>query len=355
MAPRPPRLGNQTRADLLVDQTGDSAHPSGMVAAVFAVGLGQGLVTPHPVQGVFNDDTPPREGCVVGHILGGTVFASRFLAWTESQLMQVVNTLIATIPNGPDTHRQMLKHRRLFKQRQVRFRTRHTVRDIRNLAGCFIHGDLAFEGVHLFLATIQRVALRRVCRALHILLETVDYHHQFRYRFQQFIQLTTSFAPRVGQAHRVFACLLQDRQDMPDVARDRRWTHRKKVGQDLMHGILAQPNDRQQNLVAFAQGCVPSAAQTALPVWVFQPTLLRLPIGWQHAPATSIILADLQARHAFKYARILTQVDIFHHHSTILSRSHPYFDCYLVLNIMRWDGDTIAERWELLGPREEEA
>jgi hypothetical protein len=28
---------------------------------------------------------------------------------------------------------------------------------------------------------------------------------------------------------------------------------------------------------------------------------------------------------------------------------------YPVLNIMRWDGDRIAERWELLGPREVQA
>ena len=28
---------------------------------------------------------------------------------------------------------------------------------------------------------------------------------------------------------------------------------------------------------------------------------------------------------------------------------------YPVLNIMRWDGDTIAERWELAGPHEEQA
>src|SRR5258707_7665166 len=141
-----------------------------MVAAVFAVGLGQGLVTPHTVQGVFDDDAPPREGSVVGHIFGWTVFATRFLAWTESQLMQFVNTLIATIPNTPDSLRQALKYRRLFKQFQVRLRARHTVRDIRNLAGCFIHDDLAFERVHLFLAAVQRVALVRVLGTLHFLL-----------------------------------------------------------------------------------------------------------------------------------------------------------------------------------------
>ena len=28
---------------------------------------------------------------------------------------------------------------------------------------------------------------------------------------------------------------------------------------------------------------------------------------------------------------------------------------YPVLNIMRWDGDMLAERWELTGPREEQA
>jgi hypothetical protein len=28
---------------------------------------------------------------------------------------------------------------------------------------------------------------------------------------------------------------------------------------------------------------------------------------------------------------------------------------YPVLNIMRWDGDTLAERWELAGPHEEQA
>ena len=28
---------------------------------------------------------------------------------------------------------------------------------------------------------------------------------------------------------------------------------------------------------------------------------------------------------------------------------------YPVLNIMRWDGDTIAERWELAGPHEDQA
>lgn len=28
---------------------------------------------------------------------------------------------------------------------------------------------------------------------------------------------------------------------------------------------------------------------------------------------------------------------------------------YPVLNIMRWDGDTLAERWEITGPREEQA
>ena len=40
-------------------------------------------------------------------------------------------------------------------------------------------------------------------------------------------------------------------------------------------------------------------------------------------------------------------------HATVLATGQRF--TYPVLNIMRWDGDTLAERWELLGPREEEA
>lgn len=66
--------------DLPVDQTRDNHHTLGVVLAMVAVGLSQGLVASQAFDGVFDLDTVFGKGVVELFILQGPLFSTRFTA-----------------------------------------------------------------------------------------------------------------------------------------------------------------------------------------------------------------------------------------------------------------------------------
>lgn len=67
MRPRPRggRLGGPCPRQLPIDQADDGPDPRGVAAAVVASGLGQGVVTAQPPNGVLDGDPAAGEGACV--------------------------------------------------------------------------------------------------------------------------------------------------------------------------------------------------------------------------------------------------------------------------------------------------
>ena len=72
--------------------------------------------------------------------------------------------------------------------------------------------------------------------------------------------------PGVGKAHGVMAQLFQDGHQAGDDAQDGGVTDAKEPGQDLMGGIAAQPDERNQQLVPRVEGEGRAGADGALAV-----------------------------------------------------------------------------------------
>src|SRR5713101_7694091 len=100
MCPRPPGLGHQARANLVINQASDSTDSSGVVTAVVSISLGDTLITAGTVQGILNNNAAARESGVVSHIIGRAVLAARFFARGVGAWVQVMDTLVATIADS---------------------------------------------------------------------------------------------------------------------------------------------------------------------------------------------------------------------------------------------------------------
>jgi len=74
------KLGQQTRADLTIDQTGYRPNALRVVLAVVSIGLAKALITAQAGIHVFDNNPTAGESGVVGYILLGAVLASRLFA-----------------------------------------------------------------------------------------------------------------------------------------------------------------------------------------------------------------------------------------------------------------------------------
>ena len=127
-----------------------------MLLTVVSIGLAQILITTDPVVGVLDNNPTAGEGRVIDHIFRRTVFAVRFLAWTEAVPVQLGNALIATVAHAVW---QLVEQLGLLQELHVGGWPRHTVGNINDFPGFFIDSDLAFERVCFLLVAYSECYL----------------------------------------------------------------------------------------------------------------------------------------------------------------------------------------------------
>src|SRR5258706_472433 len=322
------KLGQQTRADLTIDQTGFRPNALRVVLAVVSIGLAKALITAQAGIRVFDNNPTAGESGVVGYILLGAVLASRLFARAVGVWVQFIDALIATITHPAAAVWQALQQLGLLQELDIRLGTRHAVGNVNDLTSVFIDGGLTLDGVRLLFATVPSVALIGVLRALHLLLEGVDNHHQFWHGAQQFVQVPTPFATWIRQAHPIPSIGGQQWQDTLQEAAHTGLAQAEKVAQHVLRWILPQRNDAQQHLVAHRQLRLKATAHAALPIWPTQALHFCCHEQGPHILHQAIELRDAQSGHAQEDIAIAAQVYVLHH-----PVAH-YRSAMLILNVI---------------------
>lgn len=142
MCPSPTNSMNKATPHLMINQSGHSAGAGGMVTAMMAVSLAEGLITTKPADGVFNFDAATGKGGIEGNILGWTGFAARLTAGGSSQSlrMEVADTNVGQVAQTAHASGQSFQQLGFFQDGQVGRWSRHTVSNIHNLAGYLLVG-----------------------------------------------------------------------------------------------------------------------------------------------------------------------------------------------------------------------
>lgn len=238
--------------DLAVHQPAHRLHPFPVLRPVLAVHPRQRLKPPQPPDGMFHPDASARKRGVIRDIFGGAFFAAQLFARRGSQprRVQVRHSHVGQIAPDPHAVRYALRQARFLEQGDVGRRPPHAWSHIDNLASILINGNLALDGVLIFLAAIPGIGFAARLRALDALLEAIHDDQQGGHGRQQLIAPPARRALRAGQDHTGAPVGGQEGQAAGDYAGGGGVTDPKQPAEDLMGGILAQPKEGEQQLVA---------------------------------------------------------------------------------------------------------
>src|SRR5713226_3407701 len=289
------------------------------MVTMMPIGLGKGLITTHSTNTVLDDNPPLGEGRVVEHIVRRSGLSAR-LSTGCCACAELVDTHISQIADAAHALRQAVHQGRMCQDRHVGSWPSDTVSDIHDLARFLIDSDLAFKRVGLFRARIELIGLGFVAWTLDPLLKSVDDHRQLWRVVQQVIQLAAAFATWIGQPHRVSARSFQHRQHPLNGAACCTVAHPEQIAQHLLRRVHPQPYNGQQNMVSVTERKGMSCPDVPFPSWSTQSYSLRLCVLRQYILYQFIKLAQVQARHGSKNVRMVTQVQISHHHAFELTR-----------------------------------
>src|SRR5262249_14603794 len=141
------RLAWQPTPYLPIDHPRHGSRPGGVIATMMAICLTQALVPTHPTDRVFDFDPALGERPIEAHVLGRSVFATRFATWrcAKALRMHLSNPHIRQVANRPHSLRQAREKSRLLEHCQVSRRSDHAFSHIAPRAVVLINRHLAFE------------------------------------------------------------------------------------------------------------------------------------------------------------------------------------------------------------------
>jgi len=171
-----------------------------------------------------------------------------------------------------------------------------------------VHRNLTFERMAFLFATVIAVGGGTSAWSLHVLLKRINDDGEVGRFCQQGIQRAPVFLARIGLAHRVPPCPFQQRQDALNNSAHRGMAQPKQEAEHFVHGILAQPNHGQQELLTRGQVELPSTAQRPLTGWAAEAGLLSGGKGGQEVGHQRLKFRHSQARQMPKHTRMVAQV-----------------------------------------------
>src|SRR6516162_2170592 len=253
-----------------IHQTRHRPYSRRVAPAEMPIRLRQRLETPQPADPMLYPATPTRQRPVVTAIRQRPLLPTRLPAWRRTQAvgMQLRYPHIRQIADPPDALGQPLQQLRSSQQLDIRRLTRRAGGYVHDPAALLVHGHLALERMPLLLAAVK--ALLPPPRPLHRLLKGIDKDRHVGRVLEQRRETFASPAAGVRQTHAVLAGRFQQRQAAVDGPLGGGIGDAEEVAEDFLGGVVAEPEDGEQELVLNGEVEVIAAAEGALTVGSLQ-------------------------------------------------------------------------------------